>query len=38
VTVGVVHDALVVPRVPREPHDALVRFLVSESGVRATGA
>ena len=38
VTVGVVHDALVTPHVPREPHDALVQFLVSESGVRATGA
>ncbi len=38
VTVGVVHDALVAPRVPREAHDALVQFLVSESGVRATGA
>jgi 5-formyltetrahydrofolate cyclo-ligase len=38
VTIGVVHDALVAPRVPREPHDALVRFLVSESGIRATGA
>lgn len=38
VTIGVVHDALVVPRVPCEPHDAPVRFLVSESGVRATGA
>ena len=38
VTVGVVHDALVVPRVPREPHDALVAFLVGESGVRPAGA
>ena len=37
-TVGVVHDALVLRGVPREPHDALVRYLVSESGLRATGA
>lgn len=37
-TVGVVHDALVVRGVPREPHDAPVRYLVSESGLRSTGA
>ncbi len=32
--VGVTLDALVVPRLPREPHDVPVTHLVTESGVR----
>jgi 5-formyltetrahydrofolate cyclo-ligase len=33
-TVGVTLDALVVPRVPREPHDVAVTHLLTPSGLR----
>jgi 5-formyltetrahydrofolate cyclo-ligase len=34
VTVGVTLDAFVVPRLPVDPHDVAVQYLVTESGLR----
>jgi 5-formyltetrahydrofolate cyclo-ligase len=34
VPVGVVFDALLLPRLPREAHDRLVEYVASETGVR----
>ena len=35
-TVGVAREALVLPRLPTEPHDVAVRWLVTEAGLRRT--
>ena len=36
VTVGVIQAGLLVPALPREPHDLPVRWLVTERGARET--